>query len=117
MMILYIYLIVYLDPGRISVPAHWAILFTAREDDLQGIKHHAFGSEFHGYQYEKQQQYSVKTEDRRFTTVFLGNIDDVWAERLDELAASVAVPRVSSTPLDPFAVRHAYHTNYRLFIN
>lgn len=116
-MTLYIYVIVYLDQGRNPVPAHWAVLITTREGQRQGIKHHAIGSPFHGYEYEKQQHYNLETEDRRFTTVFLGNIDDVWAERLDEVAVSITVPGVSSTPLDPFAVRQAYRCNDYLSIN
>lgn len=113
-MVHYLYLIVFLDPGRKPVPAHWAVLITPGDGQRQGVKHHAVGSPFRGYQYEKEQHCDLEATDRPYTAVLLENIDDAWTDRIDELAASIAVPGLSSTPLDPFVVRQTHQIKGRL---
>jgi hypothetical protein len=103
-MVYSVYLVVYHTGGRRRVPAHWAILVTDSEGDLNGDLFHAVGSPFQGYQVGVKRNYNLSETQRKYSAILLGYIDDSQVDYLSGYATAVQAPGVSSTPLDPFAV-------------
>ncbi|KAI9163544.1 phosphotransferase family protein [Paramyrothecium foliicola] len=99
-MVLYVHLIVYHLP---KVPAHWALMVTEDKDEPVGTVFHATGSPFHGYHPEVKIKYNLRNTKRKYSRIFVGNIDESWSSQLANKARSLPGPAKSPAPLDPFA--------------